>query len=1066
MIRFLFTFLFTCLLGSIAFGQKSITGTVLNAETKEPMHGASLRLKQTGTSAVTKPDGTFSLVLSNNNDTLLISSTGFKLQKLPVDFKDIAPVTILMQSDVSSLQEVVVNTGYYQTPIERATGSFTHIDNKTLNRSIGFNVLDRLEGVASGLLFDRTNASGESENYELRVRGLSTIDSKPSPLIIVDNFPYDGSIESINPNDVESITILKDAASASIWGARAGNGVIVINMKKGQYNQPARVSFVSSVNMIDKPDLFYNPNYLPSSTVMEIQKELFERKAYPEINQTRIPEYAELLIKLRDHKISQQDFDKMESVLRHTDLRSESARYLYHQGMNQQYAVNVNGGSNTYRYYISTGYDRNRPTVIGNSNNRINLNIQNTFNVNPRLELNGSIWYTLQRADNNGIDHNTVGLGLLGTDPYSRLADEFGNPTAIPQNGRRLAYQEQAAGTGLLDWLYRPLEERDLWDKTSANRDIRINGGLKYKFSNAFNFSATYQYTGATTESKSYYAAESYMVRDLVNRFTQTNMSLIIPYGGILETANPLSSEGNSGRFQLNYLRDKGDRHVIVALAGAEARERIVASSQGGRIYNYNKEWLGGNTTYNYDTSYPVRPSGSARIPSGFIALQQSNSRDLSYFSNFSYIYDTQYTITGSLRWDGSNLFGVKTNQRGTALWSLGGSWELSKADFYPLASLLPYVRLRATYGSAGNIDKSQSQYPTISMGTDNTTSLPNATLRHPGNPSLKWEQVNTFNLGLDLRSNSGILNLSFEVYDKQASDLLGDNLMDPTTGVTANYKLNYADLNTRGFDFQLSSQNIRGPFSWESTLIINYSRNKITHFNTPSNSLGTSGYFSGQVTVAGRSLDVVYALPWNGLSPENGQPLIYIDSQVSTDYAAYYKNFNPDNLVIAGESVPPVFSSMRNTFNWKGLELGGIISLKAGHVFRRTSMLPGEEYTIANPLYHRDYFNRWKQPGDEKFTNVPARATTRIEQRSSVYKFSNALISSGDVIRLQEVNAGYFLPRKLATAIGIKSAKIYGYARNLGMLWKANKVGLDPDYPLADYPAVKTFGLGLSAEF
>src|SRR5690606_35119719 len=207
-----------------------------------------------------------------------------------------------LETDASVLDEVVVNTGYYSVAKERATGSFTHVSQEMLDRSVGTNILQRLEGVTNGLQFDRNQLTGEntSGKPELRVRGLSTIEGNASPLIVVDNFPYENDISTLNPNDILEVTILKDAAAASIWGARAGNGVIVITTKKGTFNQRAKLSYNTNFNFSDKPDLYYNQGFLPSETVMRIQQELFERGVYPERPETKIPGYAELLIQRRD----------------------------------------------------------------------------------------------------------------------------------------------------------------------------------------------------------------------------------------------------------------------------------------------------------------------------------------------------------------------------------------------------------------------------------------------------------------------------------------------------------------------------------------------------------------------------------------------------------------------------------------------------------------------------------------------------------------------------------------------------------------------------------------------
>ena len=1032
-------------------------------ENGQPLAGATVRIKGTERVTRTGDNGAFTLSNVDEDAVLEISYLGYKMRETKVA-KDLGSVSMEISSGELTEVNVTYNTGYQEISKERATGSFTQVSNDLINRSVSPNILDRLEDLTSGLQFDRRNLSEENstgKQPEIRIRGLSTIAGEAAPLIIVDNFPYRGDISSINPNDIESITILKDAAAASIWGARAGNGVIVINTKQGHFNQQTQVSLNSNINLTSKPDLFYDKNFLPAATTMAIQQEMFSRSAYTEDDKAYVPAYVELLIKHRDNKISPEDFLSQKSSMEQADLRNEASKYLYQIGITQQYALNVNGGVSKYRYYFSAGYDNNKGNVTGKSNDRLNLGFQNTFKLGQSLEISGSMWFTLQNAANNSITYSSIGNGVR--EPYTLLADESGNSLPAGYFGRRQKYTEQAIANGLLDWQYRPLDELKLADNTSGSNEVRANFGFKYNFLKHLNFNTTYQYLRGSTEAQSFYDSGSYYVRSQVNRFTQANGQLIIPNGGILEGQPSAKYQGHSGRLQLNYNQVVG-KHQLNALAGTEIAQRINQQSPGFRIYNYSKELTGGTQTFDYTKSYPVRPSGSALIPAPPIASNINNDRNLSYFSNAAYSYNSRYTASASARWDGSNLLGVKTNQRGTLLWSTGIAWEISKENFYTY-NLIRYLKLRATYGSGGLIDKSQSQYPTISLTTDAKTGLPMANLSHPGNPSLQWEQVNTLNLGLDWASKNNRFSGSLEGYNKAAKNLLGSILIDPTTGAGANYKRNYANLTTKGFDLQLNSVNINSPIKWESNLLISYTTNKITNYSTPSLKF-VYDYFNGLSTppVAGRSADAFYALPWNGLDHQTGLPVIYIDGKTVTDYEAYIVNYKPENLILAGVDVPPVFGSIRNTFSWRGLQLSALISFKTGYIFRRNSMEPGAEYDNSTPLVHVDYFERWKQPGDELHTNVPARINAFNSYIGTSYSQSMALITSGDHIRLQDINLAYNVPAKILSALNIKQVRFYINARNLGIISRKNKNGIDPDYPSSTFPAPKTIAFGLQA--
>ncbi|WP_257669181.1 SusC/RagA family TonB-linked outer membrane protein [Parapedobacter tibetensis] len=1057
--------LFLCFAGMAAFSQQEVMGVVRSAEDRASLSGANVRSISSGGSATTDSEGRFRLSVSAGTDTIQVTYIGYITQRIPINKMRIPEtIEIYLEADASTLEEVVINTGYYKVPKERATGSFTHVDNSLLNRSVGSNILQRLEGIAPGVQF--VNANGASAS-DIRVRGVATIESDETPLIVVDNFPYEGDINSINPNDVESITVLRDAAAASIWGARAGNGVIVITTKQGRYNQRAKISVNSNFTMGEKPDLFYSQSWLPSATVMDIEKELFERGGYylESTNQRPFPAYVELLIKHKNGSIDDAELARQEAIMRKTDVRNEAMRHLYRGESHQQYAINISGGGERYRYYLSTGYDQNRSILVGNGNNRLNMNLQNTFQPIDGLEITAGIWYAQQRATNNGLSLSNLNpAAAQQVSTYVRLADEQGNTLAIPHE-RRLAYYDRAEADGLLDWHYRPLDELQLTDNTSTGNEYRLNAALRYRFLDHFNLNVTYQYLQSSSTGKNYYDADSYFVRNLVNRFTQADGSRMVPHGAILDGGRNTVGRSQSGRAQLNYSRDFGSDHSVTALTGAEIREAVSESSPGYRIYNFDRELLTGTATYNYNQAYPVRPSGSSRLPTPPTGLTHYTDRYLSYFGNAAYTYTGRYTLSGSLRWDGSNLFGVKTNQKGVPLWSIGGSWNASKEPFYGLGDILPYLRLRATYGSAGNVNKQVSVFPVVRFTTNSTTGLPVANVQSVGNPSLRWEQVNTLNFGVDFASRNNRIQGNVEYYTKYAEDLIGEDFMAPSTGINSAARLsnqiNYANLRTHGWDVQVTTRNLTGVLNWQTGFQFSHVRNKVTHFSTAEvNTIGT--YFTNPPPVIGQSRDAVYALPWHGLDGDTGMPLVDVDGQMGMDYDAYIRNYDADKLLIAGMRVPPFYGALRNTLEWKGVQVGVNIVWKAGYVFRRQSISPGQEYSTSG--YHIDYFRRWQRPGDELHTDVPAWAETVQPYRSQSYLYSEALITDGDQIRLQDVNLSYDLP--VNQTLLLRRMRLYAYARNLGILWKANQDDIDPDYVNAEYIAPRMFSVGVQVDF
>lgn len=1066
------------------FADIDVKGRITD-EKGEPMAGATIIVKGGKRSANTNGNGEFTLTKVDENAILQISYIGY----VPTEIKAAQNLgTIALKPSETNLDavEVMVNTGYYKIPKERATGSFTVVDQELFNRTTGTNVLQRLEGITSGVQF---LAPGTNDPKQIRVRGVSSLNSNKRPLIVVDNFPYEGNYSSqltqdgdmdrdvdlsfLNPNDIESVTILKDAAAASIWGARAGNGVIVITTKQGRFNQKARISFNANTTIGDKPDLLYNRNRLPAETVMAIEKEKFTRGGFYSETATDkgvLPEYIELLIKQRDKTISDADFLAQETRMKNTEVRNEALKYLYQPTINQQYAFSASGGGEAYRYYVSMGYDKNRGMQVGNDDDRLNLNLQNTFRPAKGLEITAGILYSQSSNRENGLTVTDLGAGNFGVSPYLRLADEQGNPLSIYRDVRQ-PYKEQSVTAGLLDWNYRPLDELNMNDISGKQKELKLNAGIKYSFLNHFSVEAQYQNSSGDNSMLTNYNKDSYYVRNWVNKFTQADGSRVIPYGAIQVGRKTDQTTSNTGRAQLNYNQNFGSDHSITALAGTEIREIIRKNTPGYTIYNFNPDILEGESVYDYNKLYPTRPSGNQRIPSSFpITLNEYTDRYLSYFANASYTYLNRYILSGSARWDGSNLYGVKTNQKGTPLWSLGGNWNISQEEFYK-SELIPYLRLRATYGSSGNTNQSVSTFPTIRYNNGTENKLPQGTILSAGNPSLRWERVNTFNTGIDFASKNDRIGGSVDYYIKNAEDLIGADFLAPSTGIItggtalATNMVNYAKIRTKGFDIQLNSRNIVGAaFNWRSTVLLNYVTNKITNvYINPVAAITNFISSSGPAPVVGQSPDALYATPWYGLDPQTGYPLMYIDGNVTTNYTAFYNSLNKDKLVVGGLSVPTFFGSLRNDFSYKNISLSGLITWKTNYKFRRTSLASGTEF---NGIYNMDYFNRWKQPGDETKTNVPAYSSKIDTYAGTLYNYSETLLTSGDHIRLQDITLSYSLTGRQLHIPAIQSVRLYANARNLGIIWRANKYNIDPDYANAEYVAPKTYAFGIQVGF
>lgn len=1054
----LLTVLFSCLYG------QEIRIKVIDAVSQKPVEGATLQLKSTKASQRTDEQGTALFMVAAFPDAIQIKSLGYKsLDVIVTDYSK--KLLVQLESETTVLEDVVISTGYYDLPLERTSGSFSHLDNKLVSRAIGSNILGQMEGLVNGLQFDRGKLTGErADRPELRIHGISTIKSETQPLIVVDNFPYEGDLNSINPNDIENITVLKDAAASSIWGARAGNGVIVINTKKGAFNRKNAISFTSNFTVINKPDLFYSPDFVSGSDMMEIQGMVFEKGGYRERDDILLPPYVELLIQKRDGKLDQTGLQAIRDSWATNDTRKDAERLLYQNGLNQQYALSFNGGSDRYRYYISGGYDKNKGTVIGNSNERITINSTTSVKLSSKLDFDLGLNYSVMDAKNNGVTLASLNPSAFNLPLYSALVDGDGNELPIPLSNR-IAYIESAENLGLLNWEYYPLRERELKNITSRTNELRLNTSLSYKIMNGLKAKVFYNWQNSNGSNRSLYDENSWYARDIINRFTQADGNRLVPKGGILQGGSR-SEESHYGRLQLDYDNKFGKDalHDLKFLVGSEIRQDRAAGMPDYLIYGYNDEVLTGNSMLDYSKFHPIRPRGSGKITGGNSTGSHLTDRYVSYYANAGYVYNTRYIFNGSIRWDASNIFGVKTNQKGVPLWSVGTGWVILDNR----GKALSYLKARATYGSNGNVNRELSAMPSVIYTTDLDTGLPMAIVQSAGNPGLRWEKVKTFNLGIDFSVFQERVSGSFDLYRKNAQDLIGENFLDPTTGISAlnsayeiDNRINYADLATTGIDLELNSRNLTGEFKWNSTFLYNMTRNKVKRYmvNETENIYSYFGNLSVPPKI-GASKDVIYALPWNGLDHESGMPLT---PDGDFEYAGYFNNLTVDGLINSGVTVAPVYGAIRNDFAYRNFSLSVNITWKSGFHFRRKSI----EYNLLlnRGIGHTDYEKRWMKPGDELLTYVPAFSDEVNVTRDNMYTYSDRLVEKGDNIRLQDLKFSYNIRGNQLGIKGINSVQFNVYAKNLGVIWRAANTHLDPDYPNASYPQPRTVALGVQVQ-
>lgn len=1049
-----------------------ISGVVVDGE--RALHGASIRIVGDSRTTRSGEDGSFRLETTDVKALLLVTHIGYEQALLEIQLPQQDPLVITLVSQSENIEEVLVSTGYEVLSKERITGSFEGVDNQLFNRSVGASVLNRLDAITSSIQFERRSDHHMFTNNKVnqRLRGVSTIRAEGQPLIVLDNFPYDGDPEMINPNDVESVSILKDAAASSIWGARAGNGVIVITTKKGRFNSPLQFNVSTGFSIGGRLNLKASKP-MSSSDFIDVEQFLFEKGFYDAeytlFTKPAISPVVELLWQVRDGQIDASIANKKINSYRTQDVVLDFQRYIYRQPVNQQYSFSASGGSEYHSYSFSAGWDKNTMPVYSNSLQRLTLRSANNFRIDDRLNANAELIYTLYEEGGMAVESTSYYGMPIGTGrqlyPYASLVDGEGNSLAIPKN-YRMSYTESVGGQ-LLDWNYRPVDERDI-GSLGKNSDVRVNFGFSYRILEWLSASSQFMHQQSNGTSRIHYPSWSYHARNMVNRYTQIaedgTVTRIIPEGGILTNGGAhASSYGLRG--QINANPQWHDRHQLHAIAGAEIRQSRRAAHQDYPWYGYDENTLSFSPNVDFGRTYPIY---DGLMFDSYIPHQVHTNtyidRFVSLYANMAYTYNDRYVISASMRRDASNLFGISQNRKWAPLWSVGASWTISDGPRYDWQAF-PLLKLRISHGYSGNIDPSVTAYTIIRRyPAQSLTGLPYANANTAPNPNLRWEKIRTLNIGLDFETKNKRLSGTIEYYQKYTKDLLANERVDPTLGFSQLAVTNSAHTHGNGVDVHVLSQPFSGVIGWKNHLLLGYSKTKVKRYLlTPT---GSSAYVSGGMSInpiEGQVVYPVFAYRWAGLDPTTGTPIGILNGEKSTTYQDILNNTPIGELEFFGSAIPLYHGSFRNEFDYRAFTLSINVSFFLDYYFRRPTL---NYYALFNQgQSHSEFENRWQKSGDERYTDVPSLTYPANIQQDHFYANASLNVLRGDHIRLQDIRLSYRPKIDSRRIKRIGKLEFFAYVANPFILWSANKESIDPKYEGAIPPATM-YSLGFNIQF
>ncbi len=817
---------------NFAIGQdlmSKIAGRVINSENKKPIEAASIIILRGNSKTKSDHEGRF-LISANHGDSVLVSHIGYHTKTI-LYRSGTSSLTVMLVPVANVLDEVMVSSGYQQLRPNEMTGSFQVLDKKTLDQQVGINILDRLNNLTPGFRKGTFEFQpNRNERLNISIRGLSTIEASKDPLIVLDGFIYEGDIDNIDPNSIASVTVLKDAAATSIWGARAGNGVIVLTSINAA-NKSQKTSVSISHTITTKRITDYNKLYQPANLdYIQAEQELFNAGYYDgKIEQSpylALTPAAEIFLARRKGLISAQDStDRIAELLAMDGKAAYRDAFLSNPFLQQSFA-NISGASTVIRYSFGVG---NTMDLSENKakDNKINLYLNNSFHWKDKFELNLNVNFLTQkqRSGTSVFDQFRYSGKYV---PFFEFMNAEGE--ALPFNkGYRGNYLNELYGDKLLDWNYYPLHDYELDRTTTRKNELYAIVQAKYNIRPYLSANLSYQYQTQRKATERIAQVDSYYARNLINIFSSIDpqsgsVAHPVPMGGIYDLNNGDVSS-YTWRGQLNFDRSFGVHHIN-AILGAEIRE-VLSKGATSISYGYSADPIR-TKVVDYANFYPTLPAGGFSSIQGNVSLMKSVNRFVSHYANVAYLYKQRYGLSASIRKDGANVFGVNTNDKYNPFWSVGASWQLSKEKFADWKAVND-LQLRATYGYSGNIDPSRTPLPVTETTSGRYTNYPAFVISTLNDPSLRWEKVRTLNLGLRFGLFKSRITGSFDYYVKKSTDLYGNSLIDYTVFGKANTTIkNNASIRSQGAELNMTLEAVRTPsFSWRPAVLLSMKKKK-----------------------------------------------------------------------------------------------------------------------------------------------------------------------------------------------------------------------------------------------
>lgn len=1016
---------------------EQIRGTVRDLN-GEPIPSATVVVLLSDRSVTTKgtvtdANGRFELREVPRNAFLQVTSVGYAgAQIVLADVSDYANVGVTLQEQQTQLEDIAitVNTGYQRIRPEQSTGAVSQITTREYESRVSTNFLDGLVNRLPGLMINNdvnftsiAPNGGQSSRSLFNIRGISTMSANQNPLIVIDGYPTELTLDMIDPNEIKSVTILKDAAAATIYGVRASNGVIVIEKKEAVAGRPA-FSFRASTGITPEEDysryrwiddvsahaVAYQREHLSSQINANTWDQLASGGSLAG-SASRSPVYyvmAQLAAGMITDAQAEQRFAELSSY----DNVNDYQRLFTRPRVTQSYNLNASGGSTNALYYITANYIDNLNSAKGAGNNRFLLSARSTLRLSERLSLELNTDYQERRDRATAIP----GMGH----PFERYEDVNGNPTFLLGSGISPWYNDVMMSQGLEDHLYYPLIDMNLISDRTRAVNNSFKADFRYRLGAGFNVSLGGIYETSESDNQYYAPEESSAGRRLVNAYVQRNaangtLQYHVPKGGYLRRFSDNTS-GYTFRGQLNYDKVLSSDHSINGIVGAEIRNLITKDNRSA-LFGYNDETLlhqpvdfaglnNGTLRGNYQLGAPLERQFTNWFGTGYV-----EDRFVSGYTNLIYSFRNTYSVSASLRIDQSNLFGTNPKYKYKPLWSTGAAWNIHRESFMEDALWLNQLKLRAAFGFNGNVAK-MSLPEVIARTVLNpytSPSSPGLDLVSYANSSLHWEQTRNFNVGLDYNL-FGNISGTVDYYQKKSTDLMGNTLIDPTIGVSPTL-INQATISNRGIEFSLRADWISTPrLNWHSGLVVARNTSKVldvyqegSHNPAVRNNVGfVQGYpvgalfayrYAGLDTLGFPIVEDEHGVQYHANDRRTGSPLDIVMSSDTSGVIRYM-----------GSSIPTINAGLSNRVDIGNFYVYAMMNYYGGFKVR----LPRPNPSVSRPLEGADTY--WRVPGDELNTDVMSIAAYEVYLANSAFNNADKFVVNGDYLTLADLTVSYRL--------------------------------------------------------